>query len=45
MAKVTYRGVVYDTDRDLVKEMAYVKSSKTYRGISYTSSDKVELVK
>ena len=35
MSKVTYRGVNYDTDRNLTKEGVLVKVPATYRGIKY----------
>ena len=45
MAKVTYRGISYDTERGLTKEHAYVKREFVYRGIKYTNTNKVEVTK
>ena len=43
--KVTYRGVPYDSDRNLKKEYAYVRTVATYRGIEYDTVKKVEVAK
>ena len=40
-----YRGVAYDTERNLTKESDYVKVSETYRGIEHTETVKVEVAK
>jgi hypothetical protein len=43
MAKVTYRGVSYDTKADKVLETKTV--SETYRGIQHTETLTVEVAK
>lgn len=40
-----YRGVPYNTDRNLTKEAEYRKVSETYRGIQHTETVKVEASK
>ena len=40
-----YRGVAYDTERNLTKEAEYRKVSETYRGIEHTETVKVEVSK
>lgn len=40
-----YRGVAYDTTRSLKREAEYRKVQTTYRGVTHTSSVKVEVVK
>jgi hypothetical protein len=43
MAKVTYRGVEYDTNRS--PKTTSVKKKFMYRGIEYTDTQKVEVSK
>lgn len=44
MARVTYRGVQYDTD-NLTKEYIYVKQKLVYRGHEFVANVKKEVVK
>ena len=37
-----YRGVAYDTDRELTRNAEYRKVETTYRGIKTTSTVKVQ---
>ena len=36
-----YRGVAYDTDRELTQEAQYRKVVETYRGVQHTETIKV----
>lgn len=45
MAIAVYRGVAYDTNRDFLKEAAYVKTPEVYRGVKHTEVRKVEVRK
>ena len=39
-----YRGVAYDTDRELTRESQYRKVEETYRGVKHTQTVKVQEV-
>ena len=43
MARVTYRGIPYDTNQNILKEYAYVKQNEVYRGVEHTETRKVEV--
>jgi len=42
MAIVVYRGVAYDTDRNIKKDAAYVSVPECYRGVKHSSVIKIE---
>ena len=45
MSIAVYRGHLYNTDRNMEKEYEYRKVTTKYRGIEYTTTVKVEVVK
>jgi len=40
-----YRGVAYDTDRELTRNGEYRKVEETYRGVQHTETIKVKEAK
>ena len=45
MSLAVYRGQAYTTDRNFTKEFEYRQVTAMYRGIKYTTTVKVEVVK
>lgn len=45
MSIACYRGVPYNTDRNISKEFDYKKVEEVYRGTKHTEVVKVEVVK